>query len=109
MKILTAVCVMALLVIVSSAWADAPKRVKFTWSGGEAVAERGFGGDHGEAGQVRDMFRRRRTRWQDGEAIRDRKVGRYLDELAQLGRCCLHSVFGGDAGDVLLHAVFRPC
>ena len=77
--------------------------------GGEAVAERGFGGDHGEAGQVRDMFRRRRTRWQDGEAIRDRKVGRYLDELAQLGRCCLHSVFGGDAGDVLLHAVFRPC
>ena len=39
MKILTAVCVMALLVIVSSAWADAPKRVKFTWSGGEAVAE----------------------------------------------------------------------
>ena len=39
MKILTAVCVMALLVIASSAWADAPKRVKFTWSGGEAVAE----------------------------------------------------------------------
>ena len=39
MKILTAVCVMALLVIVSAAWADAPKRVKFTWSGGEAVAE----------------------------------------------------------------------
>ena len=39
MKILTAVCVMALLVIASAAWADAPKRVKFTWSGGEAVAE----------------------------------------------------------------------
>ena len=39
MKILTAVCVMALLVIVSAAWADAPKRVKFTGSGGEAVAE----------------------------------------------------------------------
>ena len=39
MKILTAVCVMALLVIASYAWADAPKRVKFTWSGGEAVAE----------------------------------------------------------------------
>ena len=30
---------MALLVIASYAWADAPKRVKFTWSGGEAVAE----------------------------------------------------------------------
>ena len=39
MKILTAACVMALLVIASAAWADAPKRVKFTWSGGEAVAE----------------------------------------------------------------------
>ncbi len=39
MKILTAVCVMALLVIASAAWADVPKRVKFTWSGGEAVAE----------------------------------------------------------------------
>lgn len=39
MKILTAVCVMALLVIASAAWAGAPKRVKFTWSGGEAVAE----------------------------------------------------------------------
>ena len=39
MKILTAVCVMALLVIASAAWAEAPKRVKFTWSGGEAVAE----------------------------------------------------------------------
>ena len=39
MKILTAVCVMALLVIASAAWADAPKRVKFTWDGGEAVAE----------------------------------------------------------------------
>ena len=39
MKILTAVCVMALLVITSAAWAGAPKRVKFTWSGGEAVAE----------------------------------------------------------------------
>ena len=39
MKILTAVFVMALLVIASYAWADAPKRVKFTWSGGEAVAE----------------------------------------------------------------------
>ena len=39
MKILTAVCVMALLVIASAAWADAPKRVKFTWSGGEAFAE----------------------------------------------------------------------
>ena len=39
MKILTAVCVFALMVIVSAAWAEAPKRVKFTWSGGEAVAE----------------------------------------------------------------------
>ena len=39
MKILTVVCVMALLVIASAAWAGAPKRVKFTWSGGEAVAE----------------------------------------------------------------------
>lgn len=39
MKILTAVCVMALLVIASAAWAGAPKRVKFTWDGGEAVAE----------------------------------------------------------------------
>lgn len=39
MKILTAICVMALLVIASAAWAGAPKRVKFTWSGGEAVAE----------------------------------------------------------------------
>ena len=39
MKILTAVYVMALLVIASAAWADVPKRVKFTWSGGEAVAE----------------------------------------------------------------------
>lgn len=39
MKILTAVCVMALLVIASAAWAGAPKRVKFTWRGGEAVAE----------------------------------------------------------------------
>lgn len=39
MKIMTAVCVMALLVIASSAWAGAPKRVKFTWDGGEAVAE----------------------------------------------------------------------
>ena len=39
MKILTAVCVLALMVIVSAAWADAPKRVKFTWEGGEAVAE----------------------------------------------------------------------
>lgn len=39
MKILTAVCVLALMVIVSAAWAGAPKRVKFTWSGGEAVAE----------------------------------------------------------------------
>ena len=39
MKILTAVCVFALLTIVSAAWAETPKRVKFTWSGGEAVAE----------------------------------------------------------------------
>ena len=39
MKILTAVCVLTLLTIVSAAWAEAPKRVKFTWSGGEAVAE----------------------------------------------------------------------
>lgn len=39
MKILTAACIMALLMIVSSAWAAEPKRVKFTWSGGEAVAE----------------------------------------------------------------------
>ena len=39
MKILTAVCVLTLLTIVSAAWAGAPKRVKFTWSGGEAVAE----------------------------------------------------------------------
>ena len=39
MKMLTIVCVLALLTIVSAAWAEAPKRVKFTWSGGEAVAE----------------------------------------------------------------------
>lgn len=39
MKMLTIICVLALLTIVSAAWAEAPKRVKFTWDGGEAVAE----------------------------------------------------------------------
>lgn len=39
MKFLTAACVLALLLTVGFAWADGPKRVKFTWSGGEAVAE----------------------------------------------------------------------
>lgn len=39
MKILTAACVLALLITAGSAWAEGPKRVKFTWSGGEAVAE----------------------------------------------------------------------
>lgn len=39
MKIFAVVCVLALLTLVSSAWAEGPKRVKFTWDGGEAVAE----------------------------------------------------------------------
>lgn len=39
MKILIAVCVTALLTAVGSAWAGGPARVKFTWDGGEAVAE----------------------------------------------------------------------
>lgn len=39
MKIFTAACILALLITAGSACADGPKRVKFTWSGGEAVAE----------------------------------------------------------------------
>lgn len=39
MKLLTALCLMAFLLAAQAAWADGPRRVKFTWSGGEAVAE----------------------------------------------------------------------
>ena len=49
--------------------------------GGELVAERGLCGEHAEAGQVRDMLRRRRARRQHREAIRDGKLGRQGDEL----------------------------
>lgn len=39
MKILAVVCALALLSLAGAAWAYAPKRVRFTWDGGEAVAE----------------------------------------------------------------------
>ena len=74
---------------------------------GDQVAQLGFRLNHPERREVRHMLRGGRVGREDREAILYRQRCCHLHELAYLGRCSLHIVFGHDPCRVLLHRV--PC